>query len=67
MVIKKPMIKLVGEEKTPVVQRFEERYMEDDLVLDYIYENNSANTDEDDDATESVSASSDMSWLDQLK
>ena len=34
MVLKKPFIKLVGESKSPVVQKFEERYSEDDLVLD---------------------------------
>lgn len=41
MVLKKPMIKLVGEDKVPVLQKFEERYTEDDLVLDYLYKSNS--------------------------
>ena len=39
MVLKKPQIKLVGEDKVPVIQRFEERYTEDDLVLDYVFNN----------------------------
>ena len=37
MVLKKPQIKLVGEDKTPVIQKFDERYAESDLVLDYLY------------------------------
>ena len=43
MVLKKPMIKLVGEDKdkVPVVQKFDERFTEDDLYLDYLYKNNS--------------------------
>lgn len=41
MVLKKPMIKLVGDDKVPVIQNFPERYTEDDLVLDYLYKNNS--------------------------
>lgn len=40
MVLRKPMIRLIGEEKTPIVQKFEERFTEDDLTLDYLYENN---------------------------
>ena len=39
MVLKKPQIKLVGEDKVPVIQRFEERYTEDYLVLDYVFNN----------------------------
>jgi glutaredoxin 2 len=67
MVLKKPMIKLVGEDKVPVLQKFDERYTEDDLVLDYLYKSNSNvetptgdaeelpfNTDDDDDS---------MAWL----
>lgn len=37
MVLKKPSIKLVGEDKIPVVQKFEERYEEEDLILDYLF------------------------------
>lgn len=39
MVLKKPSIKLVGDDKTPIVQKFENRYEEDDLYLDYLYKN----------------------------
>ena len=39
MVLRKPQIKLVGEDKTPIIQVFEERYTEDDLYLDYVYAN----------------------------
>lgn len=35
MLLRKPYIKLVGEEKTPVVQKFEERFTEEDLVFDF--------------------------------
>lgn len=34
MVLKKPMIKLVGDDKIPTLQKFDERYTEEDLVLD---------------------------------
>ena len=66
MVLKKPMIKLVGEEKTPVIQVFPERFEEDDLVLDYLYKNK-----KDDDKppfnTEAESDSdSSMDWLNAL-
>ena len=56
MVLKKPMIKLVGDDKTPVVQKFEEKYKEEDLVLDYLYDNASNTADDKDD----------MAWLNNL-
>lgn len=67
MVLKKPMIKLVGEEKVPVVQKFEEKYKEDDLFLDYLYKDNESKNDEppfdvDDNGDEDDS----MSWLNNL-
>jgi hypothetical protein len=34
MVLRKPMVRLVGEDKIPALQRFEDRYTEEDLVLD---------------------------------
>lgn len=63
MLLKKPMIKLVGEEKTPVIQMFPEKYNEDDLVLDYLY-----NKDDDadgDDASFGTNSGTDdsMDWL----
>lgn len=73
MVLKKPMIKLVesGDSKVPVIQKFEERYTEDDLVLDYLYaskdEDGEDNEDEAPfDAEKADSAVNDMSWLDSL-
>lgn len=34
MVLRKPTIKLVGDDKTPVLQKFEQKYDEDELVID---------------------------------
>lgn len=67
MVLKKPHIKLVGDDKIPVVQKFEERYTEDDLVLDYLYDFNEANDDEVP-FNEDVESSSneDLDWLSKL-
>lgn len=73
MVLKKPQIKLVGEEKTPVVQKFEERFTEDDLYLDYLYKNKGSAEYPVDDADElpfnadEESGSDDsMAWLNNL-
>ena len=63
MVLKAPHIKLVGDDKTPVLQVFEERYTEDELVLDYLYEN----TDKEEVDKEDVSGSADASDLEWLK
>ena len=71
MVLKKPQIKMVesGDNKVPVIQRFEERYTEDDLVLDYLYDNKKSNAKDDeppfDVEDESVEDDS-MSWLNSL-
>ena len=35
MVLRTPYVKKVGEEKTPVLQKFEEKYSEDDLIFDF--------------------------------
>lgn len=70
MVLKKPQIKMVGNEdaKTPVIQKFEERYAEDELVLDYLYkEDNKMNSDEVPfDADDSSDSDDSMSWLNDL-
>ncbi len=34
MLLRKPYIKLVGDDKVPVIQKFEERYTEEDLIFD---------------------------------
>lgn len=61
MILQKPMIKLVGKDKTPVVQIFDDKYEEDELVID-------TGSDEDVpfDTDEKSSDDSDMSWLDSL-
>lgn len=67
MVLKKPMIKLVGEEKIPVVQKFENKYTEDDLVLDYLHDFNKVSEDEEVPfATEDNSEGGDLDWLSKL-
>lgn len=62
MILQKPVIKLVGEDKTPVVQIFDDKYEEDELVID-------TGSDEDVpfDTDEKSSDDSDMSWLDDLE
>ena len=67
MVMRKPSIKLVGDDKTPVVQKFEERFTEEDLVLDYLYKNKGEDSDKPPfDTEEESSSDSDMSWLNNL-
>ena len=64
MVLKKPQIKLVGEDKTPVLQIFEERYSEEDLILDCMNnENDGVPFDTDEDVK---SEAGDMDWLKAL-
>lgn len=65
MVLKKPMIKLVGEDKVPVIQVFHERYTEEDLILDCMSENNS---DEEVpfDVDEESDSDNGMDWLNAL-
>lgn len=74
MVLKKPAIKLVGDgdNKVPVIQKFEERYTEEDLVLDYLYNKNESTSviDKEDllmATIEETDVSDDsMSWLNAL-
>ncbi len=69
MVLKKPQIKLVGEDKTPVIQRFEERFTEEDLVLDYLYDNKKSSAKDDKppfDTNEESEEDDSMSWLANL-
>lgn len=60
MVLKKPMIKLAGEDKTPVLQKFEERYTEEDLILDCLNKDDNAPWGEADDDGGS------LDWLNAL-
>lgn len=68
MVIKKPIVRLVGEEKTPVYQKFEEKYDEEDLVLDCMMAKDEDSDDApwDEDDAEGSSGDSDMDWLNDL-
>ena len=65
MVLTKPVVRQVGdEEKVSVLQKFDERYTEEDLVLDYLYESVNVEEDEEEEAT---STDDTMAWLDMLK
>ena len=73
MVIRRPQIKNVeGKDgtKTPVLQKFEQKYDEDDLILDFMYEEESEDENSDvyvEDESEDVAENpNDMSWLDAL-
>lgn len=70
MVFVKPQIKLVGEEKVPVIQKFDERYQEEDLVLDYIFNNKKTETKNDEalfaNEDDGVSGGSELDWLKDL-
>lgn len=81
MILRKPHTRLVGDEKKPMVQKFEQRFTEDDLTLDYLVQEAPAdgfmNVPEDEelpfaddkkDDTNSGEEGSvdDMSWLNNL-
>lgn len=66
MVLKKPMIKLVGEEKTPVIQVFPERFEEDDLVLDYLYKDKKDDNKPPFNVDEESGSDDSMDWLNKL-
>ena len=71
MVLVKPQIKMVesGDSKMPVIQRFEEKYKEEDLVLDYLYDNKKSDNEDDKppfDVEEEDGDDDSMSWLNSL-
>lgn len=67
MVLRKPMVRLVGEDKTPTLQRFEEKYSEDDLVLDYLYDDEETATEAAEEGeTESTETGDGLEWLNSL-
>ncbi len=81
MILRKPHTRLVGDEKKPMVQKFEQRFTEDDLTLDYLVQEAPADgfmnvpegeelpfTDDKKDDTDSGEEGSvdDMSWLNNL-
>lgn len=70
MVIRKPQIKMVEDKdgnKTPIIQKFEKKYDEEDLILDFMYfdtEDESAKSTDDSDGEETTT--SDDDWLNNL-
>lgn len=65
MVLLKPEIKLVGDNKQPVLQVFTEKFDEDDLILDCMTKNDECPFDENDDDSSSDN-DNDLDWLDAL-
>lgn len=69
MIIRRPAIKMVGEEdnKKPVILKTEGQYKEEDLVFDFMFEEDGENqNDFKDITTEDDTAENDLSWLDAL-
>lgn len=65
MLLKKPHIKLVGDDKIPVIQVFDDKYTEDELIID----TGAAEEDEEElpfDEDKSSGDGDEMSWLDEL-
>ena len=71
MVFTRPMIKMVGEEgaQQPVIQKFEERYTEDDLLLDCMIggNNNEVMPWEEETGTSDVESLNQPDWLAAMK
>lgn len=67
MLLRKPYIKLVGEDKVPVIQKFEERFTEEDLIFDIGGDDNEVPFDADNNGTGNFDVKDDsMDWLNQL-
>lgn len=68
MIIRKPSIKMVGEEdnKKPVILRSEGQYKEEDLIFDFMLEDEQSKESENDGDTEEDSED-DTSWMDALE
>lgn len=70
MVLTKPQIKLVGDDKVPVIQKFEEKFTEEDLYLDYVFESakETKSIKKESKAEETVEENTDnsMDWLNAL-
>lgn len=65
MVLKKPVIKLVGDDKVPVISIYPERYTEEDLILDYLYDFNEVKNEEVP-FNENTESDDSMDWLNAL-
>lgn len=63
MVLRKPTVRLTGEEKLPVLQKFDERYTEEDLIFDGVEQ---SDNDVEEDDTVDTTSSDDMDWLNSL-
>jgi hypothetical protein len=73
MIITRPVFRMVGEEdnKVPQILREEEKYTDDDLLLDCLVKNEDEDADDElpfaeEDADGETSDANDMSWLDNL-
>lgn len=80
MILRKPHTRLVGDDKIPTVQKFEQRYTEDDLTLDYLVQEAPADgfmnvpegeevpfdEDKKEDTDSGDEGVDDMSWLNNL-
>ena len=74
MLIRKPIIKMVGDDdnKVPQIQKFEQKYTDEDLILDFMIETEEDNDDniesevENNEVEETISDVEDTSWLDNL-
>ena len=68
MALKTPVIKLVGDDdkKVPTVQKFEDRYKESDLILDYLYQNGNKEDEPPFDTDEENCSDDSMDWLNSL-
>ena len=67
MVLRKPITRLVGEEKIPTLQVFKEKYDEDELVLDYLSESQPTNDTDDDEVETDDTTTESTDSLDWLK
>jgi hypothetical protein len=68
MILRRPVIKMVGddENKSAVVMKEENKYSEEDLIFDFMFENDDADDDDNDSDADSVVDSDDSdddSWL----
>ena len=66
MVLKKPSVKLVGDDKVPVLQKFEEKYTEEDLYIDLGKSDDDVPFEVDDNTATSSSDVGDLDWLNAL-
>lgn len=70
MIIRKPVIKMVGDEgsKLPVIQKFENKYSEEDLLLDFMFEQDDEEEVDGDSSSgdESADNDADADWLNKL-